>query len=125
MISTGVGVIYSSSNMFDEAEDYYRQSIQLEPDNLVWVRDFAWFLIDNDINIEEGLALSENILESFPKYWPSLDAKGWALYKQGKYDEALEILKDSWDLKPAYSHTGYLHIQEAEKAVASRNQLMN
>ncbi len=125
MISTGIGVIYSSSNMFDEAEDYYRQSIQLEPDNLVWVRDFAWFLIDNDINIEEGLALSENILESFPKYWPSLDAKGWALYKQGKYDEALEILKDSWDLKPAYSHTGYLHIQEAEKAVASRNQLMN
>lgn len=125
MISTGIGVIYSSSNMFDEAEDYYRQSIQLEPDNLVWVRDFAWFLIDNDINIEEGLALSENILESFPEYWPSLDAKGWALYKLGKYDEALEILKDSWDLKPAYSHTGYLHIQEAEKAVESQSQLIN
>ena len=121
MISTGLGVIYSSSGMLDEAEDFYRQSIELEPENLVWVRDFAWFLIDNDINLEEGLQLSENILELYPEYWPSLDAKGWALYKQGKYEEALTLLKDSWDLKPAYSHTGYLHIREIEQAIANQS----
>ena len=89
------------------------------------MRDFAWFLIDNDINVEEGLALSEMILNSYPEYWPSLDAKGWALYKLGKKEEALELLKDSWELKPAYSHTGYLHIQEVEKAVEGQNQVMN
>ena len=125
MISSGVGVIYSSAGLFDEAEKYYREAIQIEPDNLVWTRDFAWFLIDNDIDIEEGIALSEKILESLPEYWPSLDAKGWGLYKLGKYDEALRLLKDSWDLKPAYSHTGYLHIQEIEKVVASQNQIVN
>jgi tetratricopeptide (TPR) repeat protein len=121
MVSTGLGVIYSSAGMFDEAEDYYRQSIALEPEKLVWVRDFAWFLIDNDINIEEGLQLSENILEMYPEYWPSIDAKGWALYKQGKYEEALTLLKDSWDLRPAYVHTGYLHIQEIEQAIANQS----
>ena len=121
MISTGLGVIYSSSGMLDEAEDFYRQSIELEPENLVWVRDFAWFLIDNDINLEEGLQLSENILELYPEYWPSLDAKGWALYKQGKYEEALTLLMDSWELKPAYSHTGYLHIREIEQAIANQS----
>ena len=125
MISSGIGVIYSSSGLFDEAEKYYREAIQIEPDNLGWVRDFAWFLIDNDINVEEGLALSEMILNSYPEYWPSLDSKGWALYKLGKKEEALELLKDSWELKPAYSHTGYLHIQEVEKAVEGQNQVMN
>lgn len=120
MISTGLGVIYSSAGMMDEAEDFYRQSIALEPENLIWTRDFAWFLIDNDINIEEGIQLSDYILGSFPDYWPSLDAKGWGLYKQGRYEEALKLLKDSWDLKPAYSHTGYLHIKEVEQILASQ-----
>jgi len=120
MVSTGLGVIYSNAGMFDEAEDFYRKSTQLEPDNLVWTRDYAWFLIDNDINLEKGLQLSEKILESFPEYWPSLDAKGWALYKLGRNEEALELLKESWVLRPAYSHTGFLHIQEIEEAIAKQ-----
>jgi tetratricopeptide (TPR) repeat protein len=119
MVSSGIGVIYSSAGMLDQAEEYYREAILLEPENLIWVRDFAWFLIDKEIDIEEGIVLSEKILERYPEYWPSLDAKGWGLYKLGKHNEALKLLKDSWDLKPAYSHTGYLHIQEVEKAVAN------
>jgi len=118
MISCDLGVIYSSANMFDEAEAYYRDAIQFEPDNLVWTHNFAWFLIENEINVEEGLVLLDEILKSYPEYWPSLDAKGWGLYKQGKHEEALKLLKDSWELKPAYSHTGYLHIQEVEQALA-------
>jgi len=121
MVSTGLGVIYSSAGMFEEAEDFYRQSIQLEPDNLEWVRDFAWFLIDKEINVKEGLQLTESILEQFPEYWPSLDAKGWALYKLGKPEEALSLLKESWELRPAYVHNGYLHIQEIEEAIAKQN----
>ena len=121
MVSTGLGVIYSSAGMFDEAEDFYRQSMALEPEKLEWVRDFAWFLIDKDINIEEGLQLSESILEYYPEYWPSLDAKGWALFKLGRQEEALKLLKESWDLRPAYVHTGYLHIQEIEKTLASQS----
>lgn len=121
MISTGLGGIYSSAGLFKEAEEYYRESIKMEPDNLVWTRDYAWFLIDNDIDIEKGLELSESILDQFPEYWPSLDAKGWALYKLGRHEEALELLKSSWDLRPAYVHTGFLHIQEIEEAIAKQN----
>jgi len=123
MISSGIGTIYSSSGKFEEAEAYYREAIENDPENLYWTHDFAWFLIDNDINIDEGLKLLEHVLEHNPDYWPSLDAKGWALYKQGKYEEALTLLKDSWDLRPAYSHTGYTHIQEVEKALENQNSL--
>jgi tetratricopeptide (TPR) repeat protein len=121
MISTGLGVIYSSVGMFDEAEEFYRESIQIEPENLIWTRDYAWFLIDNDLDIEKGLQLSESILEQYPDYWPSLDAKGWALYKLGQNEEALSLLKDSWELRPAYVHRGLLHIQEIEEAIAKQN----
>ncbi len=121
MVSSGIGAIYSNSGLLEEAESYYRDATQQDPENLYWMHEFAWFLIENEVNIEEGIKLCDGILEQNPKHWPSLDAKGWALYKQGKYEEALALLKDSWDLKPAYSHTGYLHIQEVEKALARQN----
>jgi TolB-like protein/Tfp pilus assembly protein PilF len=120
LISSGIGTIYSSAKLFDEAENYYRKTIDLEPDNLYWVYEFAWFLIDNEIDVEEGLALTEKILTAYPKHWATLDAKGWGLYKLGKHEESLRLLKDAWELKPVYSHNGYLHIQEVEKALANQ-----
>ena len=121
MISTGVGSIYSGAGLLEEAENYYRKAIEQEPENLNWKNDFAWFLVDKEVNIEEGLELVEEVLDYAPEYWPALDTKGWGLYKLGRYEEALKLLKDSWDLKPAYSHTGYLHIQEVEAAVENQN----
>lgn len=118
MISTGLGTIYSSSGQFEKAKEYYREAIQYEPWNLAWKYEFAWFLIDNDIDVEEGLKIADEALEQDPEYWPAIDARGWALHKLGKSGEALKLLKDSWDLKFAYSHTGYLHIQEIERGLA-------
>lgn len=117
MISTGIGVIYSEAGLLNEAENYYRKAIKEEPKNLNWKNELAWFLIDKDVNIEEGLELVQEVLDYAPNYWPALDTKGWGLYKQGKYEEALKLLKDSWPLKPAYSHTGFLHIQQVEAAL--------
>ena len=121
MVSSGIGAIYSQSGQYEKAESYYRDAIKQEPDNLYWVYEFAWFLIDKEIDVEEGLELADEIIADSPEYWPAIDAKGWALYKLGRHEEALELLKDSWDLKFAYSHTGYLHIQEVEKALAVQN----
>lgn len=117
MISTGIGTIYSEAGLLEEAEIYYRNAIMEEPKNLNWKNELAWFLIDKDINIEEGLELVQEVINYAPEYWPALDTKGWGLYKLGKYEEALKLLRDSWDLKPAYSHTGFLHIQEVEEAL--------
>ena len=121
MIATGLGEIYSGADMLEEAEKQFPGDYELEPDNLYRVVNFAWFLVDNDVDIEEGLQLTEKVLALYPEYWPSLDTKGWALYKQGKYDEALSFLKEAWEHKTVYSHSVYLHIQEVEKALAYQN----
>ena len=60
-------------------------------------------------------------MELKPDNWNYLDTKGWGLYKQGGYEEALKVLKDSWNLRPKRHHEGYQHIQEVEKAIASQN----
>jgi len=124
MVATGLGEIYSNANMLEDAEIHYRETLELEPDNLYRVVNFSWFLVDNDIDIEEGLQLTERILALYPEYWPSLDTKGWALYKQGKFEEALSVLKDAWEHKTVYSHSLYLHIQEVEKTLKEQNSEM-
>jgi len=43
------------------------------------------------------------------------------LFKQGNYQEALEILQKSWDIrreKAVYNHTAFLHLEAAKKAIA-------
>jgi len=121
MVSSGIGAIYSESGQFEKAEAYYRDAIKQDPDNAYWVHEFSWFLIDNEIDVEEGLKLADEIIRDSPEYWPAIDAKGWALHKLGRSEEALKLLKESWDLKFAYSHNGYLHIQEIEKVLARQN----
>jgi tetratricopeptide (TPR) repeat protein len=120
-IFSGVGYIYSGANLFDEAEIKIRQAFKLDPRNPARINDLAWLLINNDINVNEGVDLIEKALELKPDNWYYLDTKGWGLYKLGRYEEAMKVLNDSWDLRPVYDHEGYQHIQEVEKALANQN----
>ena len=122
-IASDLGRLYWDAGLFDEAEEYYHQALSLEPENPLIINDFAYFLIDNDRNINEGLELVEKALELSPDNYLYLDTKGWGLYKQGNYEEALEILERSWDLRrenAIYNHEAYLHLEVAKKAVGSQ-----
>jgi tetratricopeptide (TPR) repeat protein len=95
----------------------------LAPENPLWLNNLAYFLIDKDRDLNEGLELVNKQLESSPENFNYLDTKGWGLYKQGNYKEALDMLQKSWDLrmeKAIYYHRAYLHLEIAKKAVASQ-----
>ena len=114
--------IYSEAGILDKAEEYYRQALSLEPENPARINNLAYFLINKDRNINEGLELVNKSLELNPENYNYLDTKGWGLYKQGKYHEALELLEKSWEFKPRYNHQIYLHLEATKKAVASQNK---
>ena len=90
------------------------------PDNPERLNNLAWFLIDNDRNIIEGLELVDKALELSPDNNTFLNTKGWGLFKQGKYKEALEILERSWELKPVYDHELFLHLEEVRNAIVNK-----
>jgi tetratricopeptide (TPR) repeat protein/Tfp pilus assembly protein PilE len=121
VIAAYLGSIHEEAGILDKAEDYYRQALSLDPINPYRMNNLAWLQIDNDRNINEGLGLIDNALKSEPDNYNYLDTKGWGLFKQGKYEEALEFLEKSWALKPVYNHGIYLHLEAAKKAVAGLN----
>jgi adenylate cyclase len=121
LINTDIAFIYSEGGILDKAEDYYRKALTFEPANPLRLNNLAYFLIDKDRNINEGMELADKALEFIPDHYISLECKGWGLYKQGKYQEALELLQKSWDLKQRYRHSLYLHLEAAKKAVTGLN----
>jgi tetratricopeptide (TPR) repeat protein len=124
-ITTSLAGIYDEANLYDKAETYYREALLLEPDNPSRMNNLAYFLIGKDQNINEGLELADKALELSPDHYNYLDTKGWGLYKQGKYQEAVEILQRSWDLRrenARYNHEAFLHLEAAKGAVAGKKK---
>jgi tetratricopeptide (TPR) repeat protein len=120
-ISISLAGIYSEAEILDKAEEYYRKALSLEPDNASRMNSLAYFIIDKDRNINEGLQLIDTALKINPISFNFLHTKGWGLFKQGKYKEAFEILQKSWDIrreKARYNHEAFIHLEAAKNAVA-------
>jgi tetratricopeptide (TPR) repeat protein len=118
-INTNIGSLYEEADSLGKAEEFYRKALAFEPENAYGLNNLAYFLIDKDQNIDEGLELVDKALELIPNNIDFQDTKGWGLYKQGKYKEALDLLEKSWALSPSYSwHETYIHLEAAKKAVA-------
>ena len=115
-----LALTYEEAGILNKAEEYYRQAFSLEPNNQDRLNALAYFLIDKDRNLIEGLELIDKALSLSPFDYLIIDTKGWGLYKQGKYSEALELIQKSWELKPVYDHELYLHLEAAKKAFAGQ-----
>ena len=115
--------IYNEEGRLDKAEQCYRQAWSLEPKDPWLLYNLAYFLIDNNRNIPEGLSSLNKELKLYPENHNFLHTKGWGLYKQGKNIEALDLLQKSWILRmknAIYDHSAFLHLEEVKKAVANQ-----
>ena len=121
-IIANIAQIYSEGGVPDKAEENYRIALSLEPHNSDRLNSLARFLIENNLNIIEGMDLVNKALDIMPNHYEYLDTRGLGLYKQGKYTEALEILEKSWELKPVYDHEIFKHLEAAKKAVADNER---
>ena len=118
-IITKLAEMYSEADFQENAEDYYRMAISMEPDKPVRIKYLSYFLVDKERGIDEGLALADTALKLKPDDFEFLHIKGWGFYKQGRNQQALELLQKSWDLRMQYSvydHMAYLHLEEVKKA---------
>jgi tetratricopeptide (TPR) repeat protein len=122
-LNANLAEIYSEAGILNKAEEYYRQALSSEPEKLSRLNSLAYFLIDKNRNLDEGLHLIDKALQLSPENYIFLDGRGWGLFKKGDYKEALDILQKSWDLRmenAIYNQTAYLHLEEAKKAVAGQ-----
>ena len=119
-IAANLAWMYWYADIPVKEEKYLRQALTIEPANPERMNNLAWFLIDKDRNVKEGMTLVAKALELNPDYYDYLHTEGWGLFKQGNYNKAVEILQKSWDLRmknAIYYHDAFLHLEAAKKAV--------
>jgi tetratricopeptide (TPR) repeat protein len=121
--ATNIAYLYYEADNFDKSEEYLRLATELEPEEPDRLNELAWLLIDKNRDLNAGLRLVDKALEVSPDNFLYLDTKGWGLYKQSKFKEALDLLQKSWDLrrqKAIYDHEAYLHLEAAKKAITNQ-----
>lgn len=122
-IASTLASVYSQAKISDIALEYYRMALSLEPENPERMNSLAYFIIDDNRNINEGMDLVEKALKLKPDDFDYLHTKGWGLYKQGKFMDAREMLQKSWDLRmqnAIYNQTALLHLEAAKKAFSGQ-----
>jgi tetratricopeptide (TPR) repeat protein len=115
-----LGGMYEEAGIMDQAEMHYRKSYELNPQNSNCIFNLATFLINNEINVNEGMELIQQIPVKIPDNIWILDLKGWGLYKQGKYAEAVQLLEQMWKRSEVFYFDLYTHFEAAKKAVANQ-----
>jgi tetratricopeptide (TPR) repeat protein len=115
-VTADLADIYSETGLFDKAEKYFRQALASEPENPDRLNNLAYFLIDKNRNIDEGLKLVDKALETNPDNYLYLDCKGWGFFKLGNKAEAIKLISRSWDSRPVYDQRVYLHLQELKRS---------
>lgn len=120
-IERNVAFAYQRAEMMTKAEVHYRNAYEFnlqEPEN---INVLARFLIRYDINIDEGMELTEKGLQLDPENLNLLWTNGLGYFKQEKFEKALSILKNVEErhLFFTYSlHQLHQDIKEVEQALA-------
>jgi TolB-like protein len=123
-----LGSIYQDANFLDKAEEYFREAYDQDHKKTDPGRKgfreadyrLARLIILDDTDISEGMEIVNRNLDINPDDWYFLGLKGWGLYKLGKYDEAIKVLKMADQKSVYFDFEVYQHIQEVEKTLSSQ-----
>jgi tetratricopeptide (TPR) repeat protein len=119
-IEQELGIIYAEANLISQSEFHIRKAFQMDPKNQTSIFYLAYFLIDYNVNVDEGLELVNKSLEIKPNSRILILLKGIGKYKQGKYEEAVQLLNSEFG-KSIQTYTQLYHyLPEAKLALAKQ-----
>jgi tetratricopeptide (TPR) repeat protein len=121
VINYHIGGIYADARKYPQAIEVYQQVIEAVPGYSRAKAQLASVLIGQDIDVDGGMRLIESALADRPDNYSFMVIKGEGLIRLGHHEEALQVLKEAWELRPFYDHAHYLLIQEVQNALAGRS----
>ncbi len=90
-----LGDAYASLDEWDAADTAYEEAITLDPDNDVALNNYAYYLSERNIRLEEAMKMAQRALELNPENAAFLDTMGWVYFKIGDYEKAHEYIRAS------------------------------
>jgi len=87
------GAVEERQKRFEPAERYFRQSLELDPNNSMVLNYLGYMMADRGTKLTEALQMIKKALDLDPMNGAYLDSLGWAYYKLGQYELAEDNLR--------------------------------
>jgi tetratricopeptide (TPR) repeat protein len=117
------GSLYERQKKYDQAEQFFRQVLQQDPNNSTTLNYLGYMLADRNTRLEEALALIKKAVSLDPQNGAYLDSLGWAYFRMGNYDQAEENLRKAADKTPndatIQDHLGELYAKTSRWKLAA------
>ncbi len=94
------GIAYERADEWKLAEADFLKALDLNPDQPQVLNYLGYSWIDQDMNLTQALGMIEKAVEAQPQDGYIVDSLGWAFYKLGRMDEAVETLERAVMLNP-------------------------
>lgn len=94
------GIAYERLKKWLKAEPNFKKALDLYPDQPQVLNYLGYSWVDMNIHLDEGLKLIRKAVDLRPRDGYIVDSLGWAYYRLGRYDDAVEELERAVSLKP-------------------------
>lgn len=95
----GRGVAYERAKKWDQAEADMLKALDLLPDQPLVLNYLGYSWVDRNRNLQQATRMIERAVALRPNDGAIVDSLGWALYRQGRYEEAVVQLERAVELK--------------------------
>lgn len=119
----GIGDLYFLLEKGDSAYAYYGKSLEINPDNLIILNNYAYNLALEDRDLDQALQMIERVVLAKPEDATSLDTYAWVLFKMKDYQKAKTYIEKALEFteepsSDVYDHAGDIYFMNGEKDVA-------
>lgn len=91
---------------------YYDKSLKIDPDNVLVLNNYAYFLSENGGDLNKALAMAERVMALEDGNSTYIDTYGWILYRLGRYEEAKVAMRRAVSLDTRNNYEIALHYGE-------------
>ncbi len=115
------GVAYESLGRVDEAEAELWAALQARPDDPTVLNYLGYLWVDSGKRVHQGAEMIARAHEAEPENGNIQDSLGWAQYRQGRYDLAVDTLEAAVAKEPANAEIND-HLGDAYWQVGRRRE---
>ena len=94
------GISLERSKNWPRAEKDFLAALELSPNEPYLLNYLGYSWVDQGIKLKRALGLIERAVKLEPQSGAIVDSLGWALYRMGDYDGAVEKLERAAELEP-------------------------
>lgn len=119
--------IYNSAGQFELSDKEFDKALQLTPDNASTLNNYAYYLSERGVRLDDAEKMSKRSLELVPDLPTFLDTYGWIMYKKGNYKKARDYIEKAIEKEAEkasgilWDHLGdaYYKLNDKDKAATS------